>query len=201
MEFPEQCWKNMVLWCGMLISWSEVKTTDWYIILYSTATNSSFYGVNNPIAEAEFSGSYWMENSIFMACQKSFHICLILHLADRWKTFREMMIEKWIISHRIWLNDYKGPLHIVRYERLQSHLVDEMRTLMNFLGWNITDSQLDCVVQNSEGKFHRENRISTIDPWAGFHQHELDTIMRKIDNWPYCGQIWLQSEGQHTLSK
>ena len=87
------------------------------------------------------------------------------------------------------MNVYDGPLHIVRYERLKTHLVDEMKTLMRFLGWTITESHLNCVLRHSEGKFHRQTKVTTFDPWTGVSKDEIDAVLRKIDNWPYSGNI------------
>ena len=118
-------------------------------------------------------------------------LCTYVFLGQgtKWKEFRSNKAQVWIKCHRRWLNSNTKPLHIVRYERLQSHLVDEMRTLMHFLGWNITDNHLQCLVHNSEGNFHRMTQTYVVDPWAGFPRDELEQVLRKIDKWPYSGEI------------
>ena len=95
----------------------------------------------------------------------------------------------WVTQYRNWLNLYKGPLHIVRYERLKSHLVDELRALMNFLGWNISESHLQCVGRNSEGRFHRKKKAMEFDPWNSYNGDNIEEILSRIDRWPHGGEI------------
>ena len=108
----------------------------------------------------------------------------MLHLGSTWRRFRNTKFRSWIDIHASVLKNIKVPMHIVRYERLKLYPTNEMRTLVNFLGWNITERQLACVLKNSEGKFHRPTSTSTIDPWAGFDRVEHEAVLKRIDRWP-----------------
>ena len=113
----------------------------------------------------------------------------LLMLGTLWISRRKKWLARWVTLYQGWLNRFKEPLHIVQYKRLESHLVDEMRTLVHFLGWNITDRQLECVRRNAEGKFHRKKKSSMVDPWTGFSRLKIDAILSKIDRWPCVDEI------------
>ena len=72
-----------------------------------------------------------------------------------------LLLRAWKAGIRCWLS-FQGPLHILFYDRLQTNLREEMVKLLQFLNWEVTESQLDCVLRDSEGKFHRK-RASRID--------------------------------------
>ena len=50
------------------------------------------------------------------------------------------------------------PMHVVRYESLKTNLREELSKLIQFLGLEVKEEQLDCVVNNPEGTFHRAQR-------------------------------------------
>ena len=54
-----------------------------------------------------------------------------------------------------WLTKYKGPLHIVSYERMKETFYEELFNLATFLGVNVTFRTVWCAGINREGSFHR----------------------------------------------
>ena len=74
-------------------------------------------------------------------------------------------------------------MHIVHYESLKTNLKTELRKVIQFLGLEVSDKQLDCVANNrSEGYFHRPQRTQNFDiKFTDGMQKKLEGLVNKID--------------------
>ncbi|KAH3705599.1 hypothetical protein DPMN_080676 [Dreissena polymorpha] len=61
----------------------------------------------------------------------------------------------------------RGPVAVIRYERLVSDTVAELRALSHFLGHAVTDTDMACTFKTKEGEYHRTPRNQT------FHKEML----------------------------
>ena len=68
------------------------------------------------------------------------------------------ILNMWRCRNTAWLLEYTGPLHIVHYDDLKTGLVDELTAVLRFLDAEVTSQQMDCVVKQTEGQFHRKPR-------------------------------------------
>ncbi|XP_045165723.2 WSC domain-containing protein 1-like [Mercenaria mercenaria] len=50
---------------------------------------------------------------------------------------------------------FKGPVHVLQYEKLKTDMANELRKLAKFLGVNVTKHDIYCTVKLQEGNFHR----------------------------------------------
>ena len=91
------------------------------------------------------------------------------------------MGEKWRNFSKNWLQ-FPGPLAVVHYEDFQTDFRNETTKLLRFLQFEVTDSQLDCVVSNNEGKFHRKKKQLGFDPFTEKHKRELEDHKAAIQN-------------------
>jgi len=76
-----------------------------------------------------------------------------------------------------WLKRFKGPVHVLNYERLRDNIRWEMFRLARFLRLPVDVRRLWCVAENSEGEYHRA-RPSWMTHEAMF-SGELPDIVRK----------------------
>lgn len=59
------------------------------------------------------------------------------------------------------LTRFKGPVHLVQYERLKTNMADELEKLATFLGVNVSKNDISCTVELQEGNFHRKTNNIT----------------------------------------
>ena len=81
----------------------------------------------------------------------------------------------WFYSTIRWLS-FPGPLHIIRYERLKTNLREELQNIIRFLNITVSDQMLDCVVDKSEGSFHRKSSAINFDPYKYIDQDTIDLL-------------------------
>lgn len=67
-----------------------------------------------------------------------------------------MIMPKQWQNHAIsWLTAFKGPLHVVFYEDMNSNLLEELYKLASFLGERVTFQDIWCADVHREGNYHR----------------------------------------------
>ena len=92
-----------------------------------------------------------------------------------WPVFVSKYAWDWFYSTIRWLS-FSGPLHIIRYENLKTNLRQEVEKMVRFLGVNASDEILDCVVENSEGNFHRKPSVLGVNPYTFINQETIDLL-------------------------
>ncbi|XP_045170247.2 WSCD family member AGAP003962-like [Mercenaria mercenaria] len=71
------------------------------------------------------------------------------------KTFEHYL--RWYVNlTKSIIEKFKGPVHVVQYERLQSDMAGELRKLASFFNLSVPDKDIDCTVKLQEGNFHRK---------------------------------------------
>ena len=68
------------------------------------------------------------------------------------------------------LEDFNGPIHFVQYEKLKTNMIEEMRSITLFLGFELTNEIESCLILDFQGKFKRDRRP----------QHEIDAIYKNF---------------------
>ncbi|XP_013394211.1 WSCD family member AAEL009094 [Lingula anatina] len=56
-----------------------------------------------------------------------------------------------------WIRQAKVPMFVLRYEALKKNLGAALSSVLAFLESSVSAEQMQCVVKNSEGKFHRNH--------------------------------------------
>lgn len=75
-------------------------------------------------------------------------------------------LRTWRLSNLDWLWNFTGPIHIIVYEELVSHLDRTLRSLTEFLELPLTESELQCAIVRREGIYKRKSRSVTLDPFT-----------------------------------
>ena len=79
------------------------------------------------------------------------------------------LADRWLKFHRQWLIDFKFPLLLVKYENMKSDLGTEILRILGFLDFTVTDAQLQCVLEEQEGQFHRVAKKDAYRFSTGIH--------------------------------
>ncbi len=66
----------------------------------------------------------------------------------------------WSFMLHTWLSQQRIPVHIVQYESLISDLRGELRKILHFLGYQVSNATMNCVMANSHGKFKRTDHLN-----------------------------------------
>lgn len=83
-----------------------------------------------------------------------------------WQQFVKDKLRTWRLSNLDWLWNFTGPIHIIVYEELVSHLDRTLRSLAEFLELPLTESELQCAIVRREGIYKRKSRSVTLDPFT-----------------------------------
>ena len=70
---------------------------------------------------------------------------------------------KYLKFHKYWLSEQKGKVLVLFYKNLQKDLRRNLLEIATFLNFTVTNDIVECVLQNSEGKFHRKKPVEEID--------------------------------------
>ena len=81
----------------------------------------------------------------------------------------------WFYSTIRWLG-FPGPLYIIHYKNLKINLRNEVDKVLSFLNITISDEVLDCVVENSEGNYHRKSAVLTQNPYHKINRETIDLL-------------------------
>ena len=93
----------------------------------------------------------------------------VLYTDNKWSAKWASMVIKesnnWLLHLKQCLKPCRNPRLMVKYENLKSNLKPELRRIVDFLGYNYTESDLNCTVQSNVEQFHRKH-TSGIDPYS-----------------------------------
>lgn len=95
-----------------------------------------------------------------------FPLVLQHNLFADWQQFVKDKLRTWRLSNLDWLWNFTGPIHIIVYEELVSHLDRTLRSLTEFLELPLTESELQCAIVRREGIYKRKSRSVTLDPFT-----------------------------------
>ena len=60
----------------------------------------------------------------------------------------------WLETHTTWLKLFKGPILVIQYTQLVREFRGVVRRVLQYLEWEVTEAQLECVECHKEGLFH-----------------------------------------------
>lgn len=109
------------------------------------------------------------------------HYSFLFLLSSGWQIYFNNQSPDWLRFSLAWVTDFKGPLHILRFEELKSDLRETLRRTLQFLGMEINETWLDCAVRDSEGIFHRPKSTNAIDPFTKDMLNTLDESTKQVE--------------------
>ena len=72
--------------------------------------------------------------------------------------FLKEKLPNWIELHESILNNFTQPILLVQYEKLKTNVIEEMRRVLPFLGFNMTKETESCLKLGFDGNFKRKPR-------------------------------------------
>ena len=83
---------------------------------------------------------------------------------DKWPSFVTEKISVWGRMNSDWIDNYsRDKLLILSYSQLVSDLPRQLWTLASFLKISVSEADMDCVVNNSQGVYKRKKKSQKID--------------------------------------
>ncbi|XP_046387268.1 WSCD family member AAEL009094-like [Ischnura elegans] len=90
-----------------------------------------------------------------------------------WQDFVADKLITWRRTNLDWLEHFRGPMHVVLYDRLVTHVEQELRALLAFLGLRAPRTAIDCALARREGIYKRRRRALPFDPYTGAMREAL----------------------------
>ena len=87
---------------------------------------------------------------------KSVNFSEIIKDKASWTKFLRKTLDYWLMFHKHWLEKKWIRKHVVYCEDLNTNLDSELMKMTYFLGFNVSNDTIKCVVEISEGKFYRK---------------------------------------------
>ena len=86
---------------------------------------------------------------------------------SEWKLYVHNETDKWAEFHKDWFS-FKKPKLILFYQELKSDLRSCLRQICQFLKTEekCTPERIDCVLNNSQGNFHRKKSNLQVSPYT-----------------------------------
>ena len=101
---------------------------------------------------------------------------------SKWDWYVEYKGMAWALLLHTWLstsqNSTGTPVHVVQYESLLANLRGEMIKILEFLDYKILKQTLDCVVNNSAGRFKRSHHLN-FDPYTQENKEAVNRYIRQ----------------------
>lgn len=88
----------------------------------------------------------------------------------------------WWASHTLdWLQ-YGKNVHLVHFEELKRDLFSQLKNMVLFLGLDVSEDRLLCVVAQKDGNFKRSGlRKLEYDPYTPEMRKMIDGLVRSVD--------------------
>lgn len=102
-----------------------------------------------------------------------------------WKKWRHALVNEWCTLHENWLTKFNGPVKIVHYENLKQNRVEEMSKVLDFLGFEVNQNKLSCLLNNTN-YVKREKGVSTKQllkqkPYQYFLKSKLEQCKKLVN--------------------
>ena len=95
---------------------------------------------------------------------------------SKWDWLVEYKGATWSFLLHTWLSQTEIPVHVVQYEELVRNTREELVKILDFLEVKVSEDEIDCAVENSEGPFKRTSHLN-FDP---FSKANKETVNRCI---------------------
>jgi hypothetical protein len=83
-----------------------------------------------------------------------------------WTEFVTKNLQKWKDFNLYWVQKFKKPLLVVKYDSLVENLEVALRRILDFLEHPINENLLYCTLVRREGVYKRIKRINEFDPYT-----------------------------------
>ncbi len=84
----------------------------------------------------------------------------------------------WSFLLHTWLAQTEIPIHVIQYEQLVKNIRQELVKMIDFLGIEVTDTDIDCAVENGEGPFKRSTHLN-FDPYSAGNKEAVNRCIKQ----------------------
>ncbi|KAK3514500.1 hypothetical protein QTP70_018667 [Hemibagrus guttatus] len=103
------------------------------------------------------------------------------HLPRQWPEFVKNYAPWWASHTLDWLQ-YGKNVHLVHFEELKHDLFTQLKHMVLFLGLDVSEDRLLCVVAQKDGNFKRSGlRKLEYDPYTPEMREKIDDLIRSVD--------------------
>ena len=115
-----------------------------------------------------------MYNNIYnlYCCTNDCVLLLTDKVSGQWKRTVTEMSNKW--SHHVQecLQMQHAPTLVVKYENLKANFINELRKILDFIGYHYTEDDLKCTLQSNTEQFHRKH-TTDVDPYSPIQKKNI----------------------------
>jgi aryl sulfotransferase len=101
-------------------------------------------------------------------------------------------LEMWSYFHHLatwWAYRHLPNVHMVHFNQMKADPKKEIKAMVDFVGEELTDEELDLVVQKTEFNFMRENNEAFLGGLAGFLEGGGKSFIHKGTNYRWKGEL------------
>ncbi|XP_013402580.1 WSC domain-containing protein 2 [Lingula anatina] len=102
------------------------------------------------------------------------------HFTDgtTWPEYIRFEAKRWLMFNLDWLHLFEKPLMVLAYSDLLKNTHDTVVRLTKFLNISVTEERIQCVLENSQGKFQRYARkVIDFDPYNKSMRRKIDAYL------------------------
>ncbi|KAH8411205.1 hypothetical protein KR215_000297 [Drosophila sulfurigaster] len=90
-----------------------------------------------------------------------------------WQQFVSNKLKGWELMNLSWARNFTGSIKVVFYDDLVHHTERELRNILDFLEFPVSEQLMRCAIMRKEGIFRRKKRLLSFDPYTDVMRAEL----------------------------
>ncbi|OXA52396.1 WSC domain-containing protein 2 [Folsomia candida] len=138
---------------------------------------------SGPMARAQFQKAILLVRKPAEAILAEFNRRAAGHIGHAdWSSFVAQKGKSWTETNLDWIEGFQGPLLISMYHQLVQNTTQELTTILDFLGEPVTESVMNCVINNKEGIYRRRKKNVQFNPFTSKMEKFLSIQERIVYN-------------------
>nr|XP_041630633.1 WSCD family member CG9164 isoform X2 [Drosophila kikkawai] len=97
-----------------------------------------------------------------------------------WQQFVSNKLKGWELMNLSWARNFTGSLKVVFYDDLVHHTERELRSILDFLQFPVSEQLMRCAIMRKEGIFRRKKRLLSFDPYTEAMRAEVQARRRLV---------------------
>ena len=81
------------------------------------------------------------------------------HNGAFWHAYVVNMVREWEAMNSDWINNFRGPLLVIKYSDLMDRLEEQLSRILDFLAVVVTKYEMECVLSRKEGIYRRQKEM------------------------------------------
>ncbi|XP_016973464.1 WSCD family member CG9164 [Drosophila rhopaloa] len=97
-----------------------------------------------------------------------------------WQQFVSNKLKGWEVMNLSWARNFTGSIKVVFYDDLVHHTERELRSILEFLQFPVSEQLMRCAIMRKEGIFRRKKRLLSFDPYTVSMRAEVQNRRRIV---------------------